>query len=80
MQLMQQEYSKKIGDQQAELEQLREYIKKRGQEDAIKKLEEKRLIEGEMQKYKDSYEQLKKASEFTIKERENELRLINETL
>lgn len=51
-----QEYGKKLTDYQVEINDLREYIKKRSQEDQFKKLEEKRAFDREVQLIKDSYE------------------------
>lgn len=69
-----QEYGKKITEYQVEIENLREYIKRRSQEDQQKRLDEKKNLESEILKHRDQVDQLRKQYTAEIKERDNELR------
>ena len=65
---------------QVDLNDLKEFTKKRAQEDYLGRQNDRRELKNEIAAMKEAYEGLKKQSEKIIKERDNEIRVLQEKI
>ena len=76
MKQFKQEYGKKMMEYEVEVNDLREYIKKRAIETQIIKQADKVYYESQFASHKEAYDNLKKQTDKIIKERDSEIRVL----
>ena len=76
MKQFKQEYGKKMMEYEVEVNDLREYIKKRAIEGQISKQTDKVYYESQFASHKEAFDTLKKQTDKIIKERDSEIRVL----
>jgi hypothetical protein len=80
MKQIEQEYGKKMMEYEVEVYDLREYIKKRALEATIIKQTDKLYYENQIANHKEAFDNLKKQTDKMIKEKDGELKILQEKI